>query len=362
MPLSQPQSRLTPDRIAAVAEEARAELDATSQSLQEIGLLIHQTSSEVDRLGQRELQVANRAREMDANIEAYGRTDIRDMLRTAHDVELRLLMMRSQLEQLQEREASIRQYQEKLRIILDLADMQTKADEERQGTGELRTRALRRDATAILPTVPLGEVIQAAEDERLRVAQQIGDGPAQALADVLLEVEICERLFERDPEQAMNELGELRRVATKALADARRTLYELRPAPLRELGVVPTLRRYVTEVARQRPLEVNVIGPDFEENVPEVIRIALYRLLQGAISAAAADERVTRIDVDVRYEDAQVVARVEARGSELDRSQSLARFRTDEAVRHRLDQLGAELQAEIDGETTARLTLVIPLS
>lgn len=362
MPLPHPDTKEFNDRMQVLATDCRAELEETSQSLQEIALLINQTTTEVDRLSQRELQLANRVREMDANIESYSRSDIRDMLRASHDVELRLMMMRSQLEQLQEREETIRSYQEKLRLIVEMAETNMKAGEERQATSDPRTRALRRGKTVGLPTIPLAEIIQAAEDERLRLARQIGDGPAQILADVILETEICQRLLERDPELARAELAELRRVATKALVDARRTLYELRPAVLRELGVVPTLRRYVTEVARQRRLEANVIGPEAEDSVPEVVRLALYRLLQEAIGAAVTDENVAQVDVDVRYEDAQIVGRIEARGDELNRSQSLARFRTDENVKRRLDQLGAELRSENVGDSTARLTLVIPLS
>ena len=359
MPLPPPETKEFSDHMADIAARTRTDMEETSQSLREISLLINQTSTEVDRLSQRELQLSNRVREMDANIEAYGRSDIRDMLRAAHDVELRLLMMRGQLEQLQERETSIRGYQEKLRTLAELAETFVRSGEPRPGTAEFRTKGLRRASSRA--NVPFGDVIQAAEDERLRVAQQIVDGPAQILADVILETEVCERLLERQPDHAAAELGELRRVATKGLVDARRMLYELRPVVLGELGIVPTLRRYLADVARQRPLDANVIGPESDDPLPDPLRLALYRLLQGAIGAATADANVTSLDIDVRYEDAQVVCRMEARGRELDRNQTLARFRNDETVRRRLEQLGAELQIEPIGDGLLRAGLVVPL-
>lgn len=362
MPLPALETKEFADVVGNIASDSRSELEATSQSLQEIALLINQTTAEVDRLSQRELQLANRVREMDANLESYPRTDIRDVFRAAHDVELRLMMMRSQLEQLQEREESIRGYQERLRTVVELAEAHARLEAQRQGVTDPRTRALRRGPTSVLTNVPLGEVIQAQEDERLRLAQRVVDGPAQILANVILEAEICERVLERDPEQAAAELAELRRVATKALVDSRRMLYELRPVVLRELGVVPTLRRYAAEVSRQRQLEVNIIGSESDGKLPEILRVALYRLLQESFSAAVADDNVTRVDIDLRYEDAQIVARLEARGESLDRNQTIARFRADEVVRHRLEQLGAELQAEQVSSTAIMLTLVIPLA
>lgn len=361
MPLPPADTKEFIDRMSALADDCRAELEANSQALQEIALLINQTTSEVDRLSQRELQVANRVREMDANIESYARADIRDFLRTAHETELRLHIMRGQLEQLQEREQSIRAYQERLRSVVDVADAYVKTADEQTGTGRLRTRGLRRSAGPATATIPLGDIIQAQEDERLRLARQVTDGPAQILANVILQAEICERLMERDPDQARAELGELRKSAARGLVDARRMLYELRPVALNELSVAAALRRYAAEIARQRALEVNVIGPETDEGVPEPARLSLYRLLMEAIGAASRDDGITRVDVDLRYEEAQVIGRLEAQGEAVDRSQSLARFRADETVQRRLDQLGAELQHETAGEHTARMTIVIPL-
>lgn len=359
MPVPVPETKEFFDYMADIAARTRADLEESSQSLREITLLVSQTSSEVDRLSQRELQLSNRVREMDANLEAYARSDIRDMLRASHDVELRLLMMRGQLEQLQERETTIRSYQDRLRILAELAETYVKPNEPRPGTAEFRTRGLRRSSTKA--SVPLGDVIQAAEDERLRVARQIVDGPAQILADVILETEICERLLERQPERAAAELSELRRLATNGLVDARRLLFELRPVVLGELGVVGTLRRYLADVTRQRTIEANVNGPDSDDVLPEALRVALYRLLQEAAGAAIADPNITNVDVDVRYEDAQVSCKLEARGHELDRNQTLTRFRGDETVRRRLEQLGAELQLEAVGEGLLRAGLVVPL-
>lgn len=362
MALPPPQTKEFVMRLEALAAEGRSEIEENSQALQEITLLINQTSTEVDRLTQRELQLSNRLREMDANLEAYARTDIRDMFRAAHDVELRLMMMRSQLEQLQEREITIRSYQEKLRTIIELAETHLEIEKEREGTSDHRTRVLRRGGTAVLPTVPLGDIIQAQEDERLRLANRVLEGPAQGLANLILQAEVCERLMERDPQQAATELEELRRHATRALADSRRMLLELRPVVLDELGVVPTLRRYVTELARQRPIEVNIIGPETDGELPEPIRLALYRLLQEALAAAAADENIKQVEINLRYEEAQVVGSFEAHGEELNRNQSFSRMRADAAIQRRLDQLGADLQFELVADTTVRLTLVIPLA
>ncbi len=360
MALPVPQTKEFVDRLAALADECRSDLAEASQSLQEIGLLVSQSNTEVDRLTQREMSLGNRVREMEANLESFARKDIRDMYHAAHEVELRLMMMRGQVEQLQEREKSIRSYQEKLRILLELSESQLKAEERKQSAPDNRTRLLRR-AQSGGSGVPFEEIVQAEEDERLRVSRQVLDGPAQILANVLLRAEICQRSIEREPERAQAELIELTTVASSALRDTRRLLYELRPVVLKEIGVVPTLRRYVNDIVRLRGVEANIVGPETDEKLPDVLRMALYRLVQQMISAVASDDDVTRIDIDVRYEDAQVIGRVEAHGDGIARSQQIQRFLSDETVRRRLERLSADLQSENVGQKTSRLTVVIPL-
>jgi len=360
MALPVPQTKEFVDRLAALADECRSDLAEASQSLQEIGLLISQSNSEVDRLTQREMSLGNRVREMEANLESFARKDLRDMYHAAHEVELRLMMMRSQVEQLQEREKSIRSYQEKLRILLELSESQLKAEERKQSAPDNRTRLLRRTQSGG-SSIPFEDIVQAEEDERLRVSRQVLDGPAQILANVLLRAEICQKSIERNPEQAHAELIDLTTVASTALRDTRRLLFELRPVVLKEIGVVPTLRRYVNEIVRLRGIVANVVGPDTDEKLPEILRLALYRLVQQMISAAASDSDVSRIDVDVRYEDAQIIGRVEAHGDGLDRSQEIQRFLADETVRRRIERMGADLQSEVVGQKTSRLTVVVPL-
>ncbi len=50
-------------------------------------------------------------------------------------------------------------------------------------------------------------IIKAQEDERRRVAREIHDGPAQTLANIVLRLEIAERLLELSPQKAKLSVG-----------------------------------------------------------------------------------------------------------------------------------------------------------
>jgi two-component system sensor histidine kinase DegS len=210
-------------------------------------------------------------------------------------------------------------------------------------------------------SLPLEEVILAEEAERGRISRQLAEGPAQALSNVLMEVEICEQLLARRPEQLGDGLNSLRATASRALLDVRRMLYELRPAVLDEIGVTASLRRYLTELARLYGIEVDVTGPD-RDDLPKAAQLAVYRMLQELAGVAAADDRVRRLAIDLRYEPAQVVARVEVQGSGVGQRPRLAESSVDEGFRARLDRLGGSLAIEAAGDDVSRATVLIPLA
>lgn len=364
MTIPVPQTREFMDQMAAIAAENRQDLQKSSGSLEEIHLLINQTSNEIDRLSQREVQMANRVREMEANIDAFSRTDIRDLLRASHEIELRLFMMRGQLEQLEERETNIREYRDKARLLSEIADGQLRLEEERQQREDSKTSRLRRRESKELgqPATPFEDIIRAQEAERVRISEKIVDGPAQTLANIILEAEICERLIDRDVDQAREEIAALRGMATRALHHARRMTYELKPVTLKELGVTATIRRYLHDIQRTLQIETNVVGPDQDRELGEALQMATYRILQEMIGAAATVERVSRIDVDIRYEEAQITGRVDVTAPDIDFATPIQRINDGEAMQERLRQLEADLQTEFTSEQDARITIVIPLA
>src|SRR6478672_5335039 len=128
--LPPPQTQEFFDRVLVLESECRQELESSVQSLSEISLLLSKTNSEVEKLANRELQMSNRVRDMELHLENYSREDIRDLYNTSHEIQLRLFMMRSQAETLQNRQQHIKEYQEKLRLLIDLLGIQATPQED----------------------------------------------------------------------------------------------------------------------------------------------------------------------------------------------------------------------------------------
>ncbi len=340
-------------QLRDTVERCRAELGETGRSLEEIELLLTQTATEVERLSQREIQLSTRLREVETNLEAYPRSEIRDIYRAVHEATLRLFMLRSQMEQLEERRRSLSLYQERLRELLTLAENQLATASDR--TSERRTRLFR-------PThepSPEEDLLSLADRERASIRRTLEHELAQLLSALVLEVEICLQLERQRPEELRVELLRLRQMTSEAVHGLRRTLLELAPSQVEEIGLVATLRRYVRELARVSRLErFEVNGPDRDDLLSPPITQLTYRLLQAICAHLARHPGVTELLIDVHYDPAQLIARLEAAGpAPLD---PLPAF--DPLLTERLERLDASLASEQLAPERLRLTLLVPLT
>jgi two-component system, NarL family, sensor histidine kinase DegS len=359
MSLPPPQTKEFVDRLTSLAIECRDELSQGTRSIQEIELLIRQTQQEVDRLSQREQSQNNRLREVENSLESFSRSDIRDVLVANHEVQMRLFMMRSQLEQLESRRDSVRKQQEKLRLLLNLAEINR--DYEHQVDEENQTRILA-GTVALSDGVDLAShIIMAREKERDRLARQLTDGPAQVLSNVILRAQILERVAERVPEQLPVEIADLQKLASDSLLDVRRTIFEIRPLMIDELGLVATLRRYCVDFSRENNATINVDGPDRDDPIPATSRIELFRLIQRAMIALVKANAGMKLNIQIRYEEAQLLVRLDSASPDDSPSEQAVRFARDPDNVEALSLIGASVQTE-SFPSGQRITLFLPIS
>ena len=185
-----------------------ADLDKARRELNEMETLLRQTNSEVEKLAQRELTVANRLRDLEVNVDKYSKADIKNFYTSAQEVQMRLLMMRGQLEQLQFRQQALKMRQSQLFDIVSALEPLVGAD-----MGGASARSGGDDGGDMI-----ANIIQAQEKERLRISLQMHDGPAQSMSNLVLRAEICQRLIDRDLDQARAELGALKSAINITLA------------------------------------------------------------------------------------------------------------------------------------------------
>src|SRR5699024_8171620 len=143
------------------------------------------------------------------------------------------------------------------------------------------------------------KIIEAQEDERKRISREIHDGPAQMLANILLRSEIVERSFKQGTmDKTLTEIKSVRRMIRSSLYEVRRIIYDLRPMALDDLGLLPTIKKYVATVASyHESIKIEFIPYGEEKRLPQEYEVALFRLIQESLQNAVKHAKATRIKV-----------------------------------------------------------------
>src|SRR3989449_57464 len=162
------------------------------------------------------------------------------------------------------------------------------------------------------------QVFQIIEEERMRIARDMHDGPAQSMANLVLQAEILERLLDRNPKQLVTELGEFKNSVRNALEETRQLIFDLRPMTLDDLGLVPTLRKFIKEYGDRYGLATrfNVVGQ--ERRLPGNTEGVLFRIIQEALTNVHKHARAKMAEVTMNLQPSRVSVTVKDDGQGFD--------------------------------------------
>jgi len=205
-------------------------------------------------------------------------------------------------------------------------------------------------------------IVEAQEAERARLAQEVHDGPAQALANAIFQVEYIERVIDRDPGMARHELRFLRELLRRELGDVRGFITQLRPPVLAELGLDGAMR---DAIEHMRALTGLTIVADIRmplEQLGETEQTVVLRVVQEALQNVRKHASASQVIVSGRAEAGDWVLEIRDDGRGFEAESVAARGRRNfglQFMRERAELIGARLDVRSgpDGGTVVRLAI-----
>lgn len=282
---------------------ARAEYARVESQLLEVRKATEQVIRQVDAKERQFRQARVHLMEVSRAFRSHSETAIRHAYEDAQVAQLELFVLK-------EREAQLRAQRDELeRSLRNLQATVERADRlaTQVGVAMQYLRDSLHDLDGQLDGIQqrqqLGvRVIKAQEEERRRVARDIHDGPAQTLASVVLRAEICEKLLDADTEQVRQELRNLKDLVRASLQDIRKIIYDLRPMALDDLGLVPTLRRFVMEFNKRSTTNVEFVVIGYEKRLPAHVEVGVFRIVQEALNNISQHAHAQNAIVKVEFE------------------------------------------------------------
>lgn len=321
-------------------------LEQAKREMTEIDMMLDQSQSEVNKLTQRNASISAHLQQVQGQFDSLPRADIRMAYDSALDAQQRLFVMRGQLEKLQSDQAHL----ERNIIILEKVMQEMEGGEPESG---------KFGSSSMVETVEM--MVQAQEAERQRLARQMHDGPAQALSNFILQTEIAMRLFDLDQEKARDELNNLKLSATKTFQKVRDFIFDLRPMMLDDLGLMPTLKRYIEAYADQPSMDVRLSITGTERRLESYLEVMVFRAIQEILNNAIRHSQASQVKVQVDMSDTNVRVTVDDNGKgfdvdTLDEKSNLGL----KVIRDRVEMLGGFMEVDsVSGQGT-RVTFQLP--
>ncbi|MBN8233652.1 sensor histidine kinase [Halobacillus kuroshimensis] len=133
----------------------------------------------------------------------------------------------------------------------------------------------------------------AAIEERQRLARDLHDAVSQQLFALTMMAQAAEKIFERDPVRAKEQVGDMTQMALQAQTEMRALLLHLRPVHLSGESLTEGVAALIEELKQKCRIEFHVDMEDVE-GLTKTMEDQLFRIVQEALSNvlrhAGADE------------------------------------------------------------------------
>lgn len=332
-----------------VYEAARTEVEHSKEQLTEVRRQTTEVIDEVDALEKQEQSEKQNLVRVSSSFSDYSEDRIREAYDNVKNIQVQLGIAR-------EKEEQLRRIRNQLEVRL------FHLQKTLQGAERLAMRIssmLNFLSTSLSDVVAQLEaasknkflsaaIIHAQEEERLRVSREIHDGPAQDVANLLMEASICERLVDIDPDEAKESIQELRTNLRSCLSNIRQIIFDMRPMALDDLGLVAAVDQFVKSLSDRGILHASMSVEGTEIQLAPHIKTALFRIVQEAVGNIVHHAKVKKASLRMLYTEAAISILIEDKGEGFDVEAAMSAKTVDAAEAH-FGILGMKERAMIVG-------------
>ncbi len=185
--------------------------------------------------------------------------------------------------------------------------------------------------------------IQAQEAERARIARELHDEAGQVLTALALQLRVLEGHVADDDGRAR--LAELRASVNTATAGLRELASELRASGLREHGLASAIERQAARAGDAAGCAVDVAVGALPRTLPEEMEIALFRVVQEALTNVSRHSGAARASVLATAQGRRLRVMIEDDGRGFDPAAQLRGLGLA-GMRERMELVGGALRIE----------------
>jgi two-component system sensor histidine kinase DegS len=356
-------------QIFEICETARGERTSLNNELQ---LVMEETTDTINKVDKLELDYKRsrvRLTEVSRDFRRFSEEDIRVAYEAATNFQLQLTLFREKEENLKRRRDDL---QKRVKNVDKQVERAETVVSQMNVVSEYLTGDLNQ-LTRILESAKnrqlLGlKIVLAQEEERKRIAREIHDGLAQTMANVVLRSEIAERMLGMQQYPAVKEeLVDLKGQVRGSLEEVRKIIFNLRPMALDDLGLTPTLRKYIQDFEDKTKVhtKLDIIGR--EARLPSGMEVAIFRLVQECFTNVLKHSNASSVTLEITFQKQMVKITIQDNGIGFDVDYTEAKASVGNhfglmGMRERVELLEGRMDIESAKGEGTRVSMLIPIS
>ena len=195
--------------------------------------------------------------------------------------------------------------------------------------------------------------------ERNRLARELHDTLAHTLSSVSVQLEAIKALFDRDPAEAKNMLGQTIKNTKNGLTETRRTLVDLRSSELENYGLTQAIRNMGNSAAERGGFKISFHLDKGMDVLSDEIGHCLYRTTQESLENTLRHANAENVSINLLFEEDAIKLQVIDDGIGFDAKQVKKVHLGIRGMRERVEMLGGTFIENSDPNNGTEITAVL---
>ena len=292
---------LSREQILSIVENVRTDYENVKLELAKIRVDIDKVIDEVDALEKQDKMMRQKLADVSGRFKTYSEKDIKDVYDKASEIRIKYFTKMNEEKHLKDRRY-------KLEIALKKAGENIENAEKIINQISIAMSYLQGDILSMLEGADKNsemfvgiKILEAQENERKRISRDIHDGPAQHMANVVMKTDICTKIIQKDLQEGLKELADLKESVKIALKEVRAIIFDLRPMSLDDLGLNQTVQSIAKSIIEDSGIELQLRLKSMKTEVEGIIQVAAYRIIQEILNNIKKHSKATRVEVKLDF-------------------------------------------------------------
>jgi two-component system sensor histidine kinase DegS len=356
------------EQILEIVDNARMEYENLKAEIVVIRTIIDKVINEVDALEVQDKLMRKKLVEISKKFNSYNENEIKSVYEKASDIRVKFI-----IKQNEEKELRVRR--DTLEIALKKSLKNIDNSEKVINQISIAMGYLEGDILSVLEGADKSsemfigiKILEAQENERKRISRDIHDGPAQHIANIIMKADICKIVIQKDLNEGLEELTDLKESVKVALKEVRSIIFDLRPMSLDDLGLNKTIEQTVKSISEEFNIDIKLKLKPMHTEVESIIQVAVFRIIQEVFNNIKKHSKASHVDVKLDYGTKYLRLLISDDGIGFDVEETLKRVKTKGAsygligILDRVNQLQGQIHIESLNGAGSVYNVVLPVN